>query len=284
MNSESDSEQYSILTDENNECLEHEKKVLIRLTESRSIAKQQIRDLEERHDSFKDVPEHRFVAVPKLCKTTFEEARNNQLKGQRRCELRGEEYKTPERLLIILEIPSLQEKAMQENKRLADLNKMISHTNKMNNETRMLINYEKKPIIKKVAELNDLISESTKLIEEYEKKLRYIEYARINKLIITNDDMIDVCNKHRNKYICKMAYIRGDTGYSKCNNTRDDCDEIMRFVNYNYAECGCGRASWTMTKIPSRNNFDITSDIADGDDEGFSMFGGASIERMSYDD
>ena len=239
---------------------------------------EQIQALDAECAKIIDSAAHILIRFESVSKDIVDKARQDKKKGMSRAEARGETYAMSPYLCDIFAKIEAQEHAIAENQRLSDLNREISENKYRNIFSRAIIENKKKPILKQLSELNKYIAECDDTIREYEKKLRYAIYAGEHNLDVDLGDIIEVCNRHRNRYICQQLYLQGYKGYSKCCKNYNKCNEIMRMTSYDHAECECRYSYWNMSENPSAD-FDITSNSAEGEDENLSYFGNPSLPR-----
>lgn len=206
--------------------------------------------------------------VPSINEKVYQKAVQDEEKRKHRANIRGEEYVQSNRNSEILALKLLIDKINNENANISEFNKNISLEN-------CKIKFKKKEIFRKIRLLEKKMEEINFFLEEAEKNIRYLEYAIFHKLEMDDmDDLINICNSHRNHYIAKTAYENGTGGgYSKCYKNYHDCNNEMSYHRYDYAECECGVSSWSLNDTPNPNYFDISETEADGYSEGFAYFG-----------
>ena len=263
---------YSQLTEYYNSELQKENKARVSLEQKHSENKNQLNNIEEELKKLNTKELHKYVNIPKLDNSEYIKALANQKLGKERCFARGEEYITPKYLLDTLAIPRLQEEAKQKNTNISKLNDSINASNREINNKRFDIQKKQTELVKYHNKLEEYIKESNNIISNLKKKLRYIDYARNYDLEIDDDNIIDECNNHRNIDICQKAYAHRYSGYSKCYKNYLQCSGKMYFVDYTYAECGCGYSSWSISDVSNNKYFDIDSTVAEGECYKFAYF------------
>lgn len=268
----------SDLTEECEKAIAQEKIARETLLSKQKAHVEQLQALDGECSKIIDTATHNLLTLKPVSKDIIAKANQDKKKGMLRADARGEPYVMPERLRCIFDDISKYENAVSENQRLSELNRAIWYANSQNQARRTDVENKKKPILKQLRKLKKYIAECDTTIREYEKKLRYLEYARKHQLDVDLDDIIQVCNQHRNRDICQQLYSRGYTGYSKCCKNYNECNEVMTMTSYHHAECECGYSCWDMSENPS-SEFDITSNSAEGDDENLSYFGNPSLSR-----
>ena len=268
----------SDLTEECEQAIAREEIAREILVSKQKAHVEQLQALDVECSGIIDTAMHNLVTPKPVSKDVIAKANQDKKKGMMRAEARGEPYVMPERLRCNFEDISKYEKAVAENQRLSELNRAIWYANSQNQATRGIIEDKKKPLLKQLRKLKKYIAECDSTIRIYEKKLRYVVYAREHQLDVSLDDIIDVCNRHRNADICRQLCSQGYTGYSKCCKNYNECDEVMTMTSYHHAECECGYSCWDMSENPSAD-FDITSNSAEGEDDNLSYFGNPSLPR-----
>lgn len=274
-NSDNDSnnnENYSQLTKYYKSELQKEYKAHLILEQKYSENKNQLNNIEEELNKLNTKELYKYVNIPKLDNSEYIKALANEKLGKERCRARGEEYITPKYLLHTLSIPRLQEEAKQKNTELSKLNDSINASNREIYNKRYDIQKKQTELVKYYNKLEIYIEESDNIISNLKKKLKYVNYARKYDLDIDDNNIINVCNNHRNINICQKAQENDYSGYSKCYKNYLQCSGKMHFINYTYAECGCGYSSWSISDVSNNKYFDIESTVAEGECEKFAYF------------
>jgi len=225
-----------------------------------------------------DTSTHNLLTLKPVPKEVIAKANQDKKKGMLRADARGEPYNMPPYLCDIFARIEAHANAVSENQRLSELNRAIWYANSQNQARRTDVENKKKPILEQLKNLNKYNTECDTTIRLFEKKLRYLAYACTHDLDVDLDDIIQVCNQHRNRDICSQLYLQRYTGYSKCCKNYNECNEVMTMTSYHHAECECGYSCWDMSENPS-SDFDITSNTAEGEDENLSYFGNPSLSR-----
>ena len=268
----------SDLTEACEKAIAREKVARETLLSKKTPLNEQIQALDAECGKIINLQNHILIKAVPVSKDIIDKAIQDKKKGMSRAEARGETYTMSPYLRDIFAKIEAQEHAIAENKRLSELNREISDNNHRNIFSRAIIENKKKPILRQLSKLDKYIAECDDTIREYEKKLRYAIYAGKHNLDVDLDNIIRLCNQHRNQDICRQLYVQCYKGYSKCCKNYNECDEIMRMTSYHHAECECGYSYWNMLENPSAD-FDITSNSAEGEDENLSYFGNPSLPR-----
>jgi len=240
-----------------------EEKAYSVLLEKKNNIQKEIDQLSSQYNEISLREKLKIKDVPSINETAYRKAVQDEEKRKHRAKIREEEYVQSNRNFEILSLKLLIDKINNENANISDFNNNIYLEN-------YKLKLKKKEIFRKIRSLEKKIEEIGFFLKEAKKNIRYLDYSINHNLEIDDmDDLIDMCNSHRNHYIAKVAYENGTGGgYSDCYQNFHECDKEMNYISYDYAECSCGNSNWCLNDIPNPKYFDILNITADGEEDG----------------
>ena len=132
-----------------------------------------------------------------------------------------------------------------------------------------------------ILELDYIIAAAIRSNTKAQKNMRYIQYAQKWKIPFTMENLILLCNKHRNIYIAFVQYMDhlyeeypiAPEFYSGCVEKNLNCNGLMYYDGrYDSAKFLCGKSSWNLSFAPPIDSYDILQTVATSNDTGYSLF------------